>query len=89
MKSVHLEISGKVQGVFFRASAEEIARLHKLSGWIKNTRDKKVEALITGADEDIQKFIEWCKHGPDKALVEHVTITNMALQTFDKFEVIR
>ena len=89
MKSVHLEISGKVQGVFFRASAEEIARLHKLSGWIRNTRDKKVEALITGADEDIQKFIEWCKHGPDKALVEHVIITNIALQTFDKFEVIR
>ena len=89
MKSVHLEISGKVQGVFFRASAEEIARLHKLSGWIRNTRDKKVEALITGADEDIQKFIEWCKHGPDKAVVEDVSITYQALQIFNRFEVIR
>jgi len=89
MKTVHLEISGKVQGVFFRASAQEIAKLHKISGWIRNTHDKKVEALITGADEDIQKFIEWCKEGPDKAMVEHITITNVALQTFNKFEVIR
>jgi acylphosphatase len=89
MKTVHLEISGKVQGVFFRASAQEIAKLHKISGWIRNTRDKRVEALITGAEKDIQRFIEWCKEGPDRALVEHVTITNMALQTFDKFEVIR
>ena len=89
MKTVHLEISGKVQGVFFRASAQEIAKLHKISGWIRNTQDKKVEALITGADEDVQKFIEWCKQGPDKAIVEDVSITNKALQRFNKFEVIR
>ncbi|HEY5406895.1 MAG TPA: acylphosphatase [Ginsengibacter sp.] len=89
MKTVHLEISGKVQGVFFRASAKEIAKLHKISGWIKNTHDKKLEALITGADEDIQRFIEWCKQGPDKAMVEHIIITNIALQTFSRFEVIR
>ena len=89
MKTVHLEISGKVQGVFFRASAEEIAKLHKISGWIRNTHDKKVEVLITGADEDIQKFIEWCKNGPDKAVVEDVIITDKPLQTFSRFKVIR
>ncbi|KAA9039118.1 acylphosphatase [Ginsengibacter hankyongi] len=89
MKTVHLKISGKVQGVFFRASAKEIASLHKISGWIKNTYDDKVEALITGKREDVEKFIAWCKRGPEKAHVENVIITNIELQMFEGFEVIR
>lgn len=88
MKTVHLKISGKVQGVFFRATAKEVARLHKISGWIKNTYDDKVEALITGEKEDVEKFIAWCKRGPEKANVENVTIINTELQIFNRFEVI-
>lgn len=89
MKTVHLKISGKVQGVFFRASAMEMAKLHKISGWIKNTYDDKVEALITGTNDEVEKFIEWCKHGPEKANVEKVIITNKELQICTRFEVIR
>ena len=89
MKTVHLKISGKVQGVFFRATAKEIASLHKISGWIKNTYEDNVEALITGEKEDVEKFIVWCKHGPEKANVKNVTITNIELQMFEGFEVIR
>ena len=89
MKTIHLEISGKVQGVFFRASAKEIAQLYKISGWIRNTYVKKVEALITGDDEDVRRFIEWCKRGPGKARVDHVSITETHLQIFEGFEVIR
>ena len=89
MKTVHVKISGKVQGVFFRATAKEIASLHKISGWIKNTYDDNVEALITGEKEDVEKFIAWCKHGPEKANVENVTVSNMDLQIFDGFEIIR
>ena len=89
MNTVHLEISGEVQGVFFRATAKEIAKHHKISGWIKNTFDDKVEALITGEKEDIEKFISWCKQGPEKANVENVIITNAELQFFSGFEVIR
>lgn len=88
MRTVHLKISGKVQGVFFRATAKEVARLHKISGWIKNTYDDKVEALITGEKEDVEKFIAWCKRGPEKANVENVTIINTELQIFNRFEVI-
>lgn len=89
MKTVHLEISGKVQGVFFRASAQEVAEAHKISGWIKNTNNKKVEALITGEDEDVLKFIEWCKQGPERAKVEGVSIKENQLKIFDEFKVIR
>jgi acylphosphatase len=89
MKTVHIKISGKVQGVFFRATAKEIARLHGISGWIKNTYDNKVEALITGKSEDIDKFISWCRQGPEKAYVENVAVTDTHLQNFRGFEIIR
>ena len=90
MKTVHLEITGKVQGVFFRAKAKEVAKIHKISGWIRNTDDDKVEALITGMDDDVEKFILWCKHGPEKAKVKDVVITyKNEIKIFDTFEVIR
>jgi acylphosphatase len=89
MKTVYLEISGKVQGVFFRATAKEVAKRYKISGWIKNTYDEKVAALITGEKENVEKFISWCKQGPEKANVKNVTITNKELQNFNSFEIIR
>jgi acylphosphatase len=89
MKTVKLEITGKVQGVFFRAEAKEIAETQKISGWIKNTDSDKVEACITGEDTAIEKFITWCKHGPDKAKVENVSAHFIDLKDFDGFTIIR
>ena len=89
MKTVHLEIAGKVQGVFFRATAKDIAKLHKITGWIKNTKDNKVEAIITGETENVEAFILWSRKGPQKARVQHVKVTEMNLKKFDSFEVIR
>lgn len=89
MKTVHLEISGKVQGVFFRASAKEIADSYKISGWIKNTHHRTVEAIVTGEDEGVLKFIDWCKQGPEKARVENVSFSETQLQIFKEFKVIR
>jgi acylphosphatase len=89
MKTVHIEISGKVQGVFFRATAKEMAQHHNISGWIKNSRPGKVEALVTGKEEDIEEFISWCRFGPERANVEKVITVGKDLQIFDKFEVLR
>jgi acylphosphatase len=89
MKTVHIEISGKVQGVFFRGTAKEMAQHHNISGWIKNSEPGKVEALVTGKEEDIEEFISWCKFGPERARVEKVLTAGRALQIFDKFEVLR
>ncbi len=89
MKTVHLEITGKVQGVFFRAKAKEVAEMHNISGWIRNTKDGKVEAQITGEDAGVEAFISWCKEGPEKAKVYNVLMTYGAIKKFDKFEVIR
>ena len=89
MKTIHVKISGKVQGVFFRATAKEIADAHKIFGWIKNTGDDNVEALITGDEQAIKAFVQWCNEGPEKAKVKKVIVSEKPLQKFDKFEVLR
>ncbi|MFA5794082.1 MAG: acylphosphatase [Candidatus Brocadiia bacterium] len=75
MKSqAHLYISGLVQGVFFRASAKEMAQSLGLSGWVKNMADRRVEAIFVGNKNDIKKAIEWCHHGPPSARVDKVEV---------------
>ncbi len=69
MKNVHVLISGKVQGVFFRASTKQKAESLGLKGWVKNTSDGKVEAVFEGKDDRVQDMIEWCNHGPALANV--------------------
>jgi acylphosphatase len=89
MQTVRLIISGEVQGVFFRASAKEVARKYEITGWIKNTEDGKVEAMIYGQENKVKNFIEWCKTGPEKAKVENVIIHHLPEIKFNHFEVIR
>jgi acylphosphatase len=85
MDTVRLIISGKVQGVFYRASAKKKADELKITGWIQNTRDGNVEAMITGEPDEVNLFIEWCKTGPDRAAVSEVQIQKEMLQKFDSF----
>ena len=89
MPTIHLIIKGKVQGVFFRVTAKKIADKLNISGWIKNTAEGDVEAMVTGDDEHLQQFINWCKQGSDNAKVEDVVITPEAETSFDDFKIIR
>ena len=89
MPTVHLLIKGEVQGVFYRATAKEIADKLGVTGWIKNKWDGNVEALATGDEESLQKFIEWCRQGPKKAGVTDVIVTKKEETTFNNFSVIR
>jgi acylphosphatase len=89
MPTVHLLIKGIVQGVFYRASAKDIAEELQLTGWVKNTVEGDVEAVATGTDEQLQQFINWCKQGPPKAVVTDVKITLQNEEAFDKFKVVR
>ena len=89
METVHLLIKGKVQGVFFRATAKKNAEKYKIKGWIRNTKDKNVEAMITGEPGMLEQFIEWCKKGPDEAKVEEVAILKQPEKEFRNFEIIR
>jgi len=91
MKTTHLLISGKVQGVFYRASAKKIADQFELKGWIRNRPDGNVEALVQGNDDAVNRFIAWCKKGPDGALVSSVQVAakdNTTLLTTASFEIV-
>lgn len=89
MPTIHLLIKGRVQGVFYRATAKEKAVEAGVKGWIKNTPDGNVEAIATGSRESINTFIEWCKKGPSGALVTSVEITNLEERFFNDFRISR
>lgn len=72
MKRVHLLITGLVQGVWYRASAEQEAQRLGLQGWVRNLPDGRVEALAEGPEAVLQTFIAWCHRGPQHARVEQV-----------------
>lgn len=74
MKRAHLFISGKVQGVFFRAETQRAAQSLELSGWVRNMDDGGVEVLIEGEDVAVNKMIAWCKKGPPAAHVDRVEV---------------
>jgi acylphosphatase len=75
MKRVHVYISGRVQGVFFRSVTQQTAKGFNLTGWVRNMPDGRVEALFEGEDESVNKMLKWCHVGPPAAQVEEVIIT--------------
>ena len=89
MPTFQLLIKGKVQGVFYRSTARHKARELNISGWIRNTNEGDVEAMISGEDKNLKLFIEWCKTGPAEADVTDVTVTQQPPMTFNSFEIKR
>ncbi len=89
MPTLQLLILGKVQGVFYRATARKVAEELGVKGWIKNTKDNNVAAIITGTEEQVQQFIKWCKKGPARAEVSDVIATVVDDENFDEFEIVR
>jgi len=74
MESVcrHVLISGKVQGVAYRFSAAERARGLGLTGWIRNLKDGRVEAVLEGPEEHVCEMLDWMGRGPEAADVQGV-----------------
>lgn len=86
---VHLFITGKVQGVFFRQALKVTATKNGVSGWVKNLKDGRVEAVMEGEDLGVSRVVEWCHAGPANARVEDVEIRNeKPTGEFAKFEVL-
>lgn len=87
MRRVHVFISGKVQGVWFRSSTKRIAEQLGLNGWVKNLPDGRVEAVFEGDPEKIERAIEWCRIGPLNARVEKVDIFYEKPEGLNRFEI--
>lgn len=75
MKRLHLKIYGRVQGVYYRSSAQDKARELGLSGWAKNMTDGTVETVVEGEEKMLRDYIWWCKKGPAAARVEKIDET--------------
>lgn len=78
MKHLHLSITGRVQGVSYRASLADIADRHRVTGWVRNRRDGSVEAQIHGADAACEAVLAWARVGPRAARVDAVAVTPLA-----------
>jgi len=86
---IHLYINGRVQGVFFRRSAKNEAEKLGLVGWIRNRQDGGVDAVAQGSQENIDKFIKWCRRGPPFGKVEKVEVERKRkLVKFEGFEIV-
>lgn len=89
MKTIRLTIKGRVQGVFYRATAKDVAELIGVKGWVRNLPDRNVEITVTASEDILQKFIDWCKQGPPKATVDEVIVEDLPLEEFKGFRIIR
>jgi acylphosphatase len=70
----HIFVSGRVQGVFFRAYTKERAIDYGVSGWVKNRRDGRVEAVFEGDKKAIEKLIDDLKRGPPHGRVDNIDV---------------
>ena len=65
-------ISGMVQGVSFRVACQRMAWQHGVAGWVRNLDDGRVEAVFEGPAGDVQRLLDWARHGPRLAVVADV-----------------
>ena len=87
IQCIHFVVSGRVQGVYYRASTQEQAQYLDLVGWVSNLDDGRVEGVACGEEVELQQFKAWLHDGPLHAKVSHVVFTDLPVQDFDDFEV--
>jgi acylphosphatase len=74
MRRVHVSVTGRVQGVFFRATCARRAADLGLAGSVRNAADGTVEAVFEGPSKDVDAIVAWCRTGPSGARVEDVRV---------------
>ena len=89
MKSVVIRVSGKVQGVFFRASTQEAAQRLGIHGLVRNEPDGSVYIEAEGDEASLHPFIAWCKHGPPQAQVVTFVMNEMEPKGYVGFKISR
>jgi acylphosphatase len=88
-KHLKIRVHGKVQGVYFRASAVDKAHIYAVAGFTRNEPDGTVYIEAEGEEENLKSFIEWCHIGPPRALVEKVLIEEGDLKNYQNFITVR
>jgi len=80
-------VSGRVQGVYFRASSQQKAIDYGLSGYARNLADGDVEVLMCGDEREVDKMLEWLTHGPPQAEVSDMQKKQVAWQEHHFFAI--
>jgi len=89
-RRVHVWITGRVQGVFFRAYTRDAAQLIGVTGWVRNLPDGRVEAILEGEADKVEKMIEWCREGSPMSRVDRVEVLEEVYTgDFDRLEIAR
>ena len=84
----HVVVSGRVQGVFFRAEAQEKAKELGVFGWVKNLSEGRVEAVFEGERDKVEEMVKWAKKGPPGAIVNDLNVVWEEYQAeFNNFEI--
>ncbi|MCG8632745.1 MAG: acylphosphatase [Desulfobacterales bacterium] len=78
--AVSVKVTGRVQGVFFRAETRKAAQLEEVDGYVKNMPDGSVQALFQGNREQVENMVAWCRDGAPLSDVEGVSTQPVAVQ---------
>lgn len=85
----HVFVSGRVQGVFFRATTSDTAEEVGADGWVRNLEDGRVEAVFEGSEAQVEEMVEFCHEGSSAARVEDVEVEYESPEGLSGFEVRR
>lgn len=86
--AVHIIVHGRVQGVFYRSSAQARALEFGLTGWVRNLLNGTVEIHAEGDQDTLDQFIEWCQQGPSSAKVIRCDLAWIAPQAMSNFKIL-
>ena len=81
LEAVRFRVTGRVQGVFFRASARQVGEGLGLRGWVRNRGDGAVEGHLQGDRAMVAAMLDWCREGPPGAAVERLTCEPVPVDT--------
>ena len=88
LKRIHIFVTGRVQGVFFRQSARVMAIKNNVNGWVRNLGDGQVEIVAEGQESNIDALADWCKTGPANSRVDEFELSEEnSTDEFANFEV--
>jgi acylphosphatase len=86
-RTIHFVVTGRVQGVFFRASCKKEADRLDVKGWVRNLPDRRVEGMATAEPAKLKEFRKWLQQGPRLARVSKLEVDEQPVQQFDEFEI--
>ncbi len=81
-------VSGRVQGVWFRASTQTEAQKLGVTGWVRNLPDGRVEVMASGTREQIEKLKAWLQRGPERAEVKEFVCEEVGVKEFEGFQIV-